>query len=84
MANVKVTYIGGIDEVFVKFPSGNSATVKRGQSIDVFPADAATLHPGDWEGKGVGDAFNVANLPWDCGGPRPDTTPDPAPAGGDD
>ena len=80
MANVKVTYTGGVDEVFVRFPSGNTATVKRGQSIDVFPADAATLSPTEWEGKGVGDAFAVANLPWDCGGPLPTTAPDPAPS----
>lgn len=79
MANVKVTYVGGVDEVFVRFPSGNTATVKRGQSIDVFPADAATLSPTEWEGKGVGAAFEVANLPWDCGGPHPSDIPTPAP-----
>ena len=79
MANVKVTYVGGVDEVFVRFPSGNTATVKRGQSVDVFPADAATLSPTEWEGKGVGAVFDVANLPWDCGGPSPSDIPTPAP-----
>ena len=45
---VTVTYTGGIDEVSVLFPSGDFRRVKRGESIDVLPTDAASLSPVDW------------------------------------
>jgi hypothetical protein len=47
---VKITYVGGIDEVSVLFPSGDQRNVKRGESIDVLASDAAALNPGDWTG----------------------------------
>ena len=57
MPTVKVTYIGGVDQVDVLCPSGATYRVRRGDSIDVLPADAATLNPVDWTGKSTGDAF---------------------------
>jgi hypothetical protein len=50
---VKVTYKGGIDEVTVLFPSGDRRTVKRGGTLDVLPADAATLSLTEWDVAGT-------------------------------
>ncbi len=67
---VKVTYKGGMDEVRVLFPSGDARTFQRGGSADVLPTDAATLSRDDWDGTGVGVAFDP---------PEEQPTPTPAP-----
>jgi hypothetical protein len=57
-STVPVTYTGGMDAVEVAFPSGDHRTVARGETVDVFPADAATLSREEWSGVGVGTAFD--------------------------
>ena len=68
---VPVTYIGGMDGVDVLFPSGDRRTVARGETVDVFPSDAATLSRDEWTGPGVGTAFDDPTTP------TPDSEGDP-------
>jgi hypothetical protein len=45
---IDVTYVGGLDEVHVYLPSGDTRTVQRGGTVRLMPADAAVLSPDEW------------------------------------
>jgi hypothetical protein len=47
-----------MDDVDVRFPSGDQRRVARGETVDIFPSDAATLSRDEWSGDGVGTAFD--------------------------
>lgn len=57
-STVTVTYRGGPDQVDVAFPSGDRRRVARGETVDILPGDAATLSREEWDGDGVGTAFD--------------------------
>lgn len=45
----KVTYVGGVDAVDVKLPSGRVLTVERDETVEVSAGDAdALLESPDW------------------------------------
>jgi len=71
----KVRYIGGIREVDVYLPTtGNTARVKQGEVVELFPADAVYLVGGyqDTDADGVVTANHPSNPDWE---PVQKTTP---------
>lgn len=49
MTTIRMTYVGGLDEVHVWLPSGDTRTVARGATVDLLATDAEVLSPDEWQ-----------------------------------
>lgn len=45
---VMVTYVGGVDQVDVLFPSGDTRRITRGQTVELLARDAESLSEIEW------------------------------------
>ena len=69
---IPVTYTGGMDSVDIQLPSGDQRRVARGEVIDIFPTDAAHLSREEWDGAGVGSAFDEPEVVVEATSPEGD------------